>query len=128
MAEQIKFTNKVIEALTPTDNDTRTEYADTAISGLRLRVSPTGVKTFSLLRRVKNGPMERITLGRFPDIKCEEAANKAKQLIGVIASGANPAELKRANRGEMTFSELFADYIERHAKLKKRTWREDEQK
>jgi integrase len=72
--------------------------------------------------------MERITLGRFPDIKTEGAARKAKQLNGIIAEGANPAELRRAHRGELTFAELFDDYIERHAKLKKRTWKEDAQK
>lgn len=126
MAEQIKFTDKAIEALaTPA---ARVEYADTEISGLRLRVSPNGVKTFSFLRRVKNGPMERITLGRFPDIKTKEAGSKAKELNGAIASGANPAELRRVHRGEITFSKLFEDYLELHAKLKKRTWKEDEQK
>jgi integrase len=126
MADQLKFTNSAIEALPATDS--RTEYADTVVSGLRLRISPTGTKTFSLLRRVKNGPMERITLGRYPDIKTEQARRKAQELIGVIVGGANPAELRRAHRGELTFAELFADYLERHAKLKKKTWREDEQK
>lgn len=128
MAREIKFTNKAIEAIpTPTDGK-RVEYVDTETTGLRLRVTPTGMKTFSLLRRVKNGPMERLTLGRFPDIKTEQARKKADELIGVIAGGANPAEIRRAHRGEQTFSELFADYLERHAKLRKRTWREDEQK
>lgn len=126
MAEQMKFTNKAIEAL-PTPAS-RTEYADTETNGLRLRVSPSGVKTFSLLRRVKNGPMERLTLGRYPDIKTEQAKNKADKLIGVIAGGANPAELQRAHRGELTFAQLFDEYLELHAKIKKRTWKEDEQK
>jgi integrase len=124
---RIKFTNRTIAAL-PTPAGGRAEYIDTETNGLRLRVSPKGVKTFSLLRRVKNGPMERITLGRYPDIKTEEAARKAKQLNGVIAEGANPAELRRAHRGELTFAELFDEYIERHAKLRKRTWKEDAQK
>lgn len=126
MANQIKFTDKAIAALsTPA---ARVEYADTETNGLRLRVSPNGIKTFSFLRRVKNGPMERITLGRFPDIKTREAGIKAKELNGAIAGGANPAELRRVHRGEITFAKLFDDYLERHAKLKKRTWKEDEQK
>lgn len=126
MAQQIKFTNKAIEGLPIPAS--RAEYADTETNGLRLRVTPTGVKTFSLLRRIKNGPMERLTLGRYPDIKTEQARSKAAALIGVIAGGANPAETKRAHRGELTFADFFNDYLERHAKLKKRTWREDEQK
>jgi integrase len=123
---KFKFTDKAIRDLVPTDQ--RTEYADTEITGLRLRVSKTGIKTFSLLRRIRNGPMERLTLGRFDDIKCEQARTKATQLIGLIAGRANPAEIVRAHKGEPTFAELFAEYLERHAKLKKRTWREDEQK
>jgi len=73
--------------------------------------------------------MERVTLGRFPDAyKTESARTKAKKLNGVIADGANPAEVKRAHKGEPTFAGLFAEYIERHAKPNKRTWREDQQK
>jgi integrase len=128
MAERIKFTDRAIKALPNPAAGDRAEYADTETIGLRLRVSSSGVKTFSLLRRVKNGPMERITLGRWDDIRCEEAQRRAKSLSGLIADGANPAELNRANKGEPTFSVLFAEYLERHARRAKRTWREDEQK
>jgi integrase len=86
------------------------------------------VKTFALYRRTKNGPPERLTLGRFDDIKCEKARAEARKLIGHIADGANPAEVKRAHKGEPTFAKLFAEYIERHAKPNKRTWHEDQQK
>jgi integrase len=129
MAEHIKFTDRTIAALEIPPHGQRAEYADTETDGLRLRVTSSGVKTFSLLRRIRNGPMERITLGRFPDAyKTESARTKAKKLNGVIADGANPAEVKRASKGEPTFAGLFAEYIERHAKPRKRTWREDEQK
>ena len=128
MATRIKFTDRTIAALPiPTDGK-RADYADTKTRGLRLRVSPNGVKTFNLVRRIKQGPVERLTLGRFDDIKTERARTDAATLIGVIAGGANPAEVKRAHKGEPTFAKLFAEYIERHAKQKKRTWREDEQK
>src|SRR5258708_4241606 len=125
MAQLLHFTDKAIKGLAPTAHG-RVEYSDDEQTGLRLRTSARGVKTFSLLRRAKNGPMERLTLGRFDDIKVEEARKKAKILIGLIAGGANPAEIRRAHRGEPTFAEFFTDYIERHARLRKRTWREDE--
>jgi integrase len=129
MAEHIKFTDRTIATLPIPPHGQRVEYADTETDGLRLRVTSSGVKTFSLLRRIRNGPMERVTLGRFPDAyKAESARTKARKLNGVIADGANPAEVKRANKGEPTFAELFAEYIERHAKPNKRTWNEDEAK
>lgn len=129
MAERIKFNDRTIARLPLPAAGQRVEYADTETDGLRLRVTSSGVKTFSLLRRIRNGPMERVTLGRFPDAcKTEAARNKARKLNGVIADGANPAELNRANKGEPTFAALFKEYIERHAEPKKRTWREDQQK
>lgn len=129
MAKRIKFTDRAIAALPTPAAGERAEYADTETNGLRLRVSPSGIKTFCLLRRVRNGPMERFTLGRFPtDIKTEKAKKDAAKLNGVIAGGANPSEAKRTHKGEPTFAALFAEYLERHAKLRKRTWREDKQK
>ena len=129
MAERVKFTDRTIAALSSPAHGQRAEYADTETDGLRLRITSSGVKTFSLLRRIRNGPMERVTLGRFPDAYKTEAAQKtAKRLNGIIADGANPAEVKRAHKGEPTFAWLFTEYVERHAKPRKRTWREDEQK
>lgn len=126
MAEHIKFTDRTIAALPNPPRGLRAEYADTETDGLRLRVTSSGVKTFSLLRRIRNGPMERVTLGRFPDAyKTESARTKAKKLNGVIADGANPAEVKRANKAEPTFADLFAEYMDRHAKPNKRSWRQD---
>ena len=129
MAERIKFTDRAIAALLPPASGQRAEYADTETDGLRLRVTSSGVKTFSLLRRIRNGPMERVTLGRFPvALKTEAARTRAAKLNGIIADGANPAEVKRAHKGEPTFAGLFKEYLERHAKPRKRTWREDDQK
>jgi integrase len=129
MAENIKFTDRTLAAIPLPPAGKRTEYADTETDGLRLRVTSSGVKTFSLLRRIRNGPMERVTLGRFPDAyKTEGARTKAQQLNGIIADGANPAEVKRAHKGELTFAGLFTEYLKRHAKVNKRTWREDEAK
>lgn len=127
-APRIKFTDRTLRALPCPPAGGRVEYFDSEQAGLRLRVSSSGVKTFTLYRRTKNGPPERLTLGRFDDIKCEQARTEARKLIGRIAGGANPAEVKRAHKGEPTFAALFKEYIERHAEPSKRTWRADEQK
>ena len=127
-ARRIKFSDRTLRALPSPPAGERVQYADAEVTGLRLRVSSSGVKTFTLYRRTKHGPPERLTLGRFGDIKCEQARTEALKLIGRIAVGANPAEVKRAHKGEPTFAGLFAEYIDRHAKPNKRTWREDQQK
>jgi integrase len=98
------------------------------MTGLRLRVTATGVKTFSLYRRVKGGTPERVTLGRFPDMSVEQARRQAATINAAIADGANPAQAKRAHKAELTFHELFQQYIDRHARMKKATATEDQQR
>jgi integrase len=103
-------------------------YRDTKAPGLQLRVTANGVKTFSIFRRIKGGPPERITLDRFPTMTVERARDETAKVNGEIASRKNPAEVRRAIRGEPTFANLFEAYLERHSKPRKRTWREDETK
>lgn len=118
------FTIKGIDSLPKPETGKRDIYHDTDTKGLKLRV--TSVKTFFVSKRIKGGSPERITLGRYPDMKIEQARRKAKEIIYEIAEGGNPAEVKRAGKEELTFSELFADYMDRHSRPKKKTWREDQ--
>jgi integrase len=48
------------------------------------------------------------------------------EINGEIAKGTNPAERRREKRREWTLETLFHDYLEHHAKVHKRSWREDE--
>jgi len=107
----------------------RVEYNDSKVSGLQLRVSSTGIKTFSVYRWLKsaNKP-ERVTIGRFPEISIEKARARANEINVVFASGVSPNEAKRKGRAEMTLGEFFELYLDRHAKPHKRTWLEDQSK
>lgn len=119
------FSTTKLAAL-PAPASARTTYSDTEVKGLQLRVTPAGVKTFSLLKRARTGQLERITLGRFPTLDLKRARREANALLADLASGINAAEARRALRGELTFGELFGRYLEEHAKPHKRSWREDE--
>jgi integrase len=87
-----------------------------------VRVSLAGRKTFCIRYRV-NGKRRRMSLGRFPYIKLGEARDHAKELFGQIARGIDPQD--EPDEG-ITFGELAEQYLELHAKRKKRSWREDE--
>jgi len=121
----INFTKAALLAL-PTPATGRTTYHDIKTPGLQLRVTATGVKTFSVFRRVKGGPPVRSTLGRFPDVSIEKARQQAMLHTAELASGIDVAERQRKARATMTFGELFAEYLKRHSKVKKRTWPQDE--
>ncbi len=126
MENKINFTKAVIDALSIPESGKRDTYHDIKNSGLQLRITSTGVKTFSVYRRIKRGEPERITLGRYPDMTIEQARREAVRIAADISDGKNPAEVKRGHKAELTFSELFGDYMERHSKPKKKTWFEDQ--
>jgi integrase len=128
MATRLQFTKAAIQALPRAPAGKRATYRDTKIPALQLRVTPAGVKTFSVFRRVKGGGPERITVGNFRNTTVEQARKRAGQINSAIDGGANPAAAKRAHKSEMIFAELFREYLERHAKPRKRSWREDESK
>ncbi len=126
MKTQFNFTKKDIDALPTPEPGKRDTYRDTKASGLQLRVTSTGIKTFSVYRRIKGGDPERVTLGRYPDMTIEQARREAARIAVDISDGKNPAQIKRGQKEESTFSDLFGDYMERHAKPRKKTWKEDQ--
>jgi integrase len=112
MAEKkINFTKAVLDALPLPDAGKRDTYHDLKTSGLQLRVTSNGVKTFSLFRRVKNGSPERVTLGRYPDMTPEQARNESVRLNGLLVQGINPNTDARALKTETTLQELFDEFL-----------------
>lgn len=128
MENRINFTKAALDGLPLPVSGQRATYHDTKIAGLQLRLTATGVKTFSVFRRVRGGDPERVTLGRYPVMSIEQARRLALDASAAMEAGENPAESKRLARGERIFGDLFAEYLERHAKPSKRTWREDQQR
>jgi integrase len=121
---KLNFIKKSLEVLTAINNKTTT-YHDTQKKCLKLRVHPSGVKTFVLYRKI-NGKPERITIGHFPEVTIEQARRQVDALNSKIAEGINPNEEKKAMRSEITLGELFNQYLERHAKIYKKSWQEDQ--
>lgn len=124
MSNRINFTKASIEKAWSRDGK-RTYYYDTKVRGLVLDITPNGVKTFRLYRKV-NGRPERIQIGRHPDLTVERARAKAEVLNAEIASGENPGADRRSIRKEMRLGEMFDLYLERYAKKHKRSWSGDE--
>jgi integrase len=104
----------------------RYEYRDPLTQGLVLRITPAGSKSFYWVRR--DGPkVERVRLANLADVKVvEDVRQRARELNASLGRGEHPAEKLRALQNEMTFSELWAMYLSRHAQPNKRDWRQDE--
>ena len=98
---------------------------DTKENGLIILVLPSGVRTFYLYKKVENKPI-RIKIGRYPDLSIENARKEAQRLKSDIALGKNPQEEKKKFTNANIFKDLFEMYIERCAKIHKKTWKYDE--
>ena len=124
MDNSFNFTKEALQGLPTPEAGKRAVYHDAKTTGLQIRVTDTGAKTFSVYRRIKGGKPERITLGRWPAMTIEQARKQAAKTNAEIEEGSNPAEVKRAVRGEMTLAEMFKEYGERHG-AEKKSWRTD---
>jgi integrase len=104
----------------------RTDYSDSTVTGLVLRVTPAGAKSWCLRYRTTSGQPRRYTLGKAADLSLSKARLKARQALHAVASGHDPSEAKRQGRKARTMGALVEDYLTLHAKVYKRSWRQDE--
>jgi len=124
--EELKFTKPELEKLKPRDK--RYEVRDTEQPKLLLRVSPSGVKSFVMYAKL-DGRAERVTIGRFEErgVTIDTARRTVSKWINEYAARAgNPAAERRTMKEQMTLGELWEEYLSKHAKPNKRSWRIDE--
>jgi len=122
-AKKVAFSKTRLENL-PLPPTGRTYVYDSKVAGLAVCLTAAGRRTFYLYRWIDKRP-QRYRIGRFPDLSVEQARREAARLNGQIAQGIDPQDRKRAKREEPTFGEVFADYVEQHAKIHKGTWQQD---
>lgn len=123
--KEFRFTKRLIDALQPAPMGKRNEYRDSVVRGLCLRVTDKGAISFSVHRRVKNGKVQRITIGQYPAITIEQARKKALEHVSMLASGVSVADNLRRKRSEMTFGHLFDLYYSLHSTQNKRSYKDD---
>jgi integrase len=97
--------------------------------GLGVRVSPQNRKTFVYMYRA-NGKPRMMSLGTYPSLPLAEAHKKHGEAVAMLAKGIDPAKLdvqaKIEARRALTLRALAADYLEKWAKPRKRSWKEDQ--
>ncbi|MFN6933548.1 MAG: tyrosine-type recombinase/integrase [Tsuneonella sp.] len=106
-----KLTKRTIEALEPADKD----YFvwDGELSGLGIRVFPTGRKQFVLQYRYGR-TSRRMSLGRFGAITPDQARGLALEAMVKLRQDIDPLAVKRAKRTALTVRELADRFDEEH--------------
>lgn len=128
---KINFTKTNLERIIPPQKTSLKKggifdtYYDTKEKGLVLLVSNGKAKTFYLYMKVKGKP-ERIRIGSFPTISIEQARKDTTRNRSLINQGLNPNEEKNRLKKEITFKELFDQFMDRYSKKFKRSWQYDE--
>jgi integrase len=118
----LNLTARGLKALAPQNN--RLDYWDESLPGFGVRVTPDGRKTFCVMYR-HAGRKRRHTLGTHPPLSLADARDLARAALRDVALGNDPASAKAVERNPQTFAYLATEYLERHAKPKKKSWRED---
>lgn len=121
---KIQFTRETIARLQPPERG-QVDYSDARYPNLYLRVSSGGAKTWAFRARL-DGRVRRKTLGSWPDLSPTEARERAEIERGRVRQGQNPFDAEKKRTGEPTLSELWALYLKIHAKVRKRTWVQDQ--
>ena len=121
---RIRLVDATVRAVQPPARG-QVNYIDVTLPGFSLRVAAGGAKRW-IVTYHRGGRVRRVTFGRYPLLSLADARAKAKHLLGAVMQGHDPAAEKQAARNAPSFSQLVHEYLERHAKPKKRSWKKDD--
>src|SRR6266571_7011557 len=120
---QHHFTARWVDAVKPSESG-RADYFDTHAPNVGLRVAEGGRKTWFVMYRI-HGRLRRLTLGTYPALSLADARDKALKAKHDVAEGDDPATAKQQARHAPLLADIAAEYLERHAKIHKKSWRGD---
>jgi len=119
-----RLTKGLIDSTPPQDKEVF--LWDSEIKGFGLRVSPGGRKSYLVQYRNARGRTRRLTLGPHGTLTVRQARRLARVELGKVCAGDDPSQERKDHREVLLFAELAHEYMERHAKPRKRSWRNDQ--
>jgi integrase len=119
----VKLTKRTVDAAEP--RTFRYELWDSDLRGFGLRVQPSGLKTFFVRYRAGAGgrgaTKEFFPIGRYGEhLTPDEARRRAREVLGAVAGGENPAEARRKERQADTVSQVAEAFMAEHVRTKRK--------
>lgn len=117
---------RAIDGLKPTPGR-RVAYRSQVVVGLTLEVMSTGTKTWRVRYRTRggrHGKTRAYTIGDAKVVTLGQAVDKAKEVLAAVQVDGRDPHLERVPQ-DGTFESLFERWLEKHAKLKKKSWKHD---
>jgi integrase len=129
-AHKRALTDRSLQTLRPDPDGRRITVWDALMPGLAVRVSGKGKRTFTVIkRRAGREQLSFVTLGAYPVMTLAEARAKAREALGALAAGEDPAALAEAKRRAAeeaerqkragTFGAIAEEFIRRHARTQR---------
>ena len=119
MVKKTRLTVAVVKSLLPEARDLI--VWDAELTGLHVKVTPAGRKSFFLYYRTPDGRERRPKLGDYPTLKPEAARQLALQMKADVLQGRDPSAARKAARAEKeTVSSLLDRYLVEHAERHKK--------
>ena len=115
----------------------RLVIADTDVTGLSLRVTPNGTRSWLVRYRPRRQPQKAHTLpGNYPGITLSAARLRARDIVAAAKRGVDlPAEEKvrqvehqKVSANARTVRALVSEYVENHCKPHQRQWKDAERR
>jgi integrase len=116
-----KLTKRFVESVKP-DAKAVVVFDDgkPGIPGFGLRVLPSGVRSYFLQYRNKEGRLRWFTIGKHGKVTVDEARKKAGQIHAAVASGKDPSGEKLAYLHAPTVGDLLDRYLTEHVQKRNR--------
>ncbi len=107
-----RISARTIAAVRPGERDAY--LWDIELSGFGLKVTPAGTRTYLVQYRIggRGGRTRRVTIGRHGSPWTPDSARKrAKEVLGEVANGGDPAEERAQARGDPSVAQLCDLYL-----------------
>lgn len=124
----MQLTKSIIDKISYSKtNNSRQFVWDAEISGFGLRVYPSGKKSFVLSYWMK-GRKHLFTIGSYGVLTVDQARREARRLYVDILDGIDPLENKKRNKADKSVRQLGIEFVDKHSKIHKKTWKTDKRR
>jgi len=124
--QRVHLTKRQIDAFVyEGENKERDGRWDDRLPGFGVRIYPSGCKSFVLSYRWQ-GRKRLMVLGRYGVLTLEMARDKARQALVDSNGGEDPLDQRAKMTHGATVADLATAYMDRHAKIHKKSWKDDQ--
>jgi integrase len=116
---RIRITKREVDAVRQPETG-ELKLWDQELRGFGLRIRAGGTKSYILQYRNAEGRTRRLTVGLCGRLTPEEARRMARQLLAAVERGEDPTQDLQDNRRAPTVAEFAVQYMELHARPKKK--------